>query len=94
VLLTICPARPSRDPDDTRAALIAAGLPVFTGQNTPGGRTISGQPWRVVWSARPAPHGAAEFAAAYETIGDELVEILKGRTWKHNQIDMTGGARL
>ena len=77
VLLTICPPRPSRDADDTKATLRAAGLPVFEGVIP-----------RAVAFQRAALAGclvgdtgdprAAECAAAYEAIGDELLALIKG----------------
>lgn len=76
VLLTICPPRPSRDADDTRAALSAAGLPVFEGLIP-----------RAVAFQRAALAGclvdetgdprAAECAAAYQAIGDELLALIE-----------------
>jgi chromosome partitioning protein len=56
VLLTICPPRPSRDADDTRATLRSAGLPVFEG-SYPERSLSNAQRWRAVWSAIRATLG-------------------------------------
>ena len=79
VLLTLCPSRPSHDADDTRAALEAAGLPVFKGQIP---RAVAFQRAALLGRlvSETGDPRAAECAAAYDTIGDELVAMIEGAT--------------
>lgn len=77
VLLTLCPSRPSHDADDTRAALVEAGLPVFKGQIP---RAVAFQRAALLGRlvGETGDPRAAECAAAYDTIGDELIAMIAG----------------
>ena len=79
VLLTLCPSRPSHDADDTRAALEAAGLPVFKGQIP---RAVAFQRAALLGRlvSETGDPRAAECAAAYVAIGDELIAMIEGAT--------------
>jgi chromosome partitioning protein len=72
ILLTMAPPRPSRDADEARATLVAAGLPVFAGQVRRlvafTKASLAGVVVRDVKDAR-----AAEAWADYQAVGAEVM---------------------
>lgn len=76
ILLTICPPYPSHDADDARRLIEKSGLPIFKGQIR---RAVAFQ--RAALSGclvgDVADPRAAECAADYEAIGNEILKLVK-----------------
>lgn len=77
ILLTICPPFPSHDAEDARRLLEGAGLPLFKGQIR---RAVAFQRAGLagVTVGEVSDPRAAECAADYKAIGQEILDIVKG----------------
>lgn len=76
VLLTICPPHPSHDADDARRLVSEAGFPLFKGQ-IPRAVAFQRAALAGVTVGEIADPRAEECAGAYETIGKEIVKLVK-----------------